>query len=210
MRLRTRLNIVVAGLSVTFILVLFGAEVQSTRISIREEIAGSNRVASLFLGHITTLYSDQGGPDLARQFLEQLGRVRANDVSLRSATGEELYRSPPPTYKAGRAAPEWFVQLLAPPPERHTFVLRDGAVLTVEAHSSRAVLDAWDDISWLFGVAVIMLVIANGLAFWLVGRALQPFPIIAAALQSIERGNLAFRLPQFSGFEARTIGAAFN
>ena len=73
MRLRTRLNIVVAGLSVTFMLVLFGAEVQSTRNSVREEIAGANRVASLFLDHITTLYSNQGGQDLARRFLEQLG-----------------------------------------------------------------------------------------------------------------------------------------
>src|SRR5882724_6746406 len=150
MLLRTRLNLVVAGLSATFVIVLITAEVLSTRQSIEAEITGANRVASLLLGHITTIYADQGGPDQARHFLEQLGRVRANDVYIRTASGAELYRSPPPTYKAGRNAPAWFARLLAPPPAQHSFLLGEGVVLTVQAHSSRAVLDAWDDIIWLF------------------------------------------------------------
>jgi two-component system sensor histidine kinase UhpB len=82
--------------------------------------------------------------------------------------------------------------------------------LIVEAHSSRAVLDAWDEITRLLTVATIMLIIVNGLAFRLVGRALAPFPIIADGLQRIQRGDLAFRLPQLPGFEAHAIGGAFN
>ena len=37
MRLRTRLNLVVAGLSASFVVVLLAAEIQSTRSSVREE-----------------------------------------------------------------------------------------------------------------------------------------------------------------------------
>jgi two-component system sensor histidine kinase UhpB len=55
-----------------------------------------------------------------------------------------------------------------------------------------------------------MLVIVNGLAFWLVNLALAPFPVIAAGLARIEEGDLAFRLPELAGFEAHSIGAAFN
>jgi len=55
-----------------------------------------------------------------------------------------------------------------------------------------------------------MLVLVNGLVFWLVKLALAPFPVITAGLQRLERGDLAFRLPQLAGFEARSIGAAFN
>jgi two-component system, NarL family, sensor histidine kinase UhpB len=50
----------------------------------------------------------------------------------------------------------------------------------------------------------------SGLAFWLVGRALAPFPVIVNGLERLQRGELAFRLPPLSGSEAHAIGTAFN
>lgn len=210
MKLRTRLNLVVAGLTATFVTVLLVAQVWTTRASVREEIAAANRVASQLLRPLASIYSSEGGPRLLLPFLDQLGRVRANDIKLRSATGAVLYRSPPPSYKAGRDAPAWFTKLLAPEPVSHSFPMPGGVELVVTANSSRAVLDAWDDVTRLFAVATIMLIIVNGLAFWLVGRALEPFPIITGGLERIHRGDLAYRLPALAGFEAGTIGAAFN
>ena len=210
MRLRTRLNLVVAGLSAAFVIVLIAAEVESGRTSVREEIEAANRVASQLLGRLAEVYSRVGGPDLVLQFLQQLGRVRANEVSLRTSTGQLLYRSPPATYKAGREAPAWFVRILAPQQTTYTFPLRGGVLLTVQAQPSRAVLDAWDDITRLSAIAAAMFVIANGLAFWSVKRALEPFPVIAKGLERIQQGDLAFRLPPLAGNEAQTIGAAFN
>src|SRR5580658_9870426 len=143
MRLRTRLNLVVAALSAAFVVVLIAAEVESTRTSVREEIEAANRVASQLLGRLAAVYSQVGGPDLVLNFLQQLGRVRANEVSLQSATGEILYRSPAATYKSGREAPAWFTHLLAPDPVTYSFALRGGVLLVVQAQPSRAVLDAW-------------------------------------------------------------------
>jgi two-component system, NarL family, sensor histidine kinase UhpB len=210
MRLRTRLNLVVAGLSAAFVIVLIAAELQSTRNSVREEIEAANRVASQLLGRLAAVYSQVGGPDLVLQFLQQLGRVRANEVSLQSATGEILYRSPPATYKAGREAPVWFARLLGPQPAKYTFPLRGGVLLVVEAQPSRAVLDAWDDVTRLAAIAAAMFIIVNAFAFWLVKRALEPFPVIADGLERIQQGDLAFRLPNLAGNEAHAIGAAFN
>ncbi len=121
-----------------------------------------------------------------------------------------LYRSPAATYKEGRNAPAWFTRLLAPEAPRNTFVLNGGVLLVVQAEPSRAVLDAWDAVKRLSAIAALMLVIVNGLAFWLMARALKPFPIIAGGLERLQQGDLAFRLPPLSGFEARAIGAAFN
>ncbi len=210
MRLRTRLNLVVAALSAAFLIVLIADELQSTRSSVREEIEAANRVASQLLGRLAGVYSRVGGPDLVLQFLQQLGRVRANEVTLQSATGQILYQSPPATYKAGREAPVWFAHLLAPQPARYIYPLRGGVLLIVQAQPSRAVLDGWDDISRLFAIAVVMFLIVNGLAFWLVKRVLEPFPVIAAGLERIEQGDLAYRLPELPGNEAHAIGAAFN
>jgi two-component system sensor histidine kinase UhpB len=210
MKLRTRLNLVVAGLTAAFVIVLISAEIQATRSSIREEIEAANRVASQLLGRLALIYSSEGGPQLVLPFLQQLGHVRANDLLLRSMDGHLLFRSPPPTYKAGREAPAWFVRLMSPAPAKYTFTLPGGVELTVAANSSRAVLDAWDDLTHLLSLAAAMLVIFNALAFWSVERALVPFPVITDGLQRVQQGDLAFRLPPLRGFEACAIGAAFN
>jgi two-component system sensor histidine kinase UhpB len=210
MKLRTRLNLVVAGLTAAFVIVLISAEIQATRSSIREEIEAANRVAAQLLGRLAFIYSSEGGPQLVLPFLQQLGHVRANELVLRSMNGRVLYRSPPPTYKAGREVPAWFAQIMSPAPAKYTFTLPGGVELTVEANASRAVLDAWDGLTRLFILAAAMLVIFNALAFWSVDRALAPFPVITNGLERVQQGDLAFRLPVLKGFEARAIGAAFN
>jgi len=210
MKLRTRLNLVVAGLTATFVAVLIAAEIQSTRVSVREEIEAANRVASQLLGRLAAIYSREGGSELVLDFLQQLGRVRANDIVLRSPSGQVLYESPPATYKAGRTAPEWFSKMLAPNVARHTFPLPGGTQLVVQAEVSRAVIDAWDDLMRLLALSAVMLVVVNGLAFWLVGRTLAPFPVIVQGLERLESGELSYRLPPLAGHEASVIGAAFN
>ena len=82
--------------------------------------------------------------------------------------------------------------------------------LVIDANASRAILDAWDDFQNLFLVGAAMLVLVNGLAFWLVKLALAPFPVIAAGLRRLEQGDLAFRLPQLAGFEARMHRRGFQ
>ena len=210
MKLRTRLNIVVAGLTGVFVIVLIAAQIQNTRASVHEEIVAANRVAAQLLGRLAGIYSREGGPQLLLQFLDQLGRVRSNEIVLRTAAGEELYRSPPSTWKAGREAPAWFTRLLTPQAARTIFPLPGGVQLIVEAQSSRAILDAWDEVIRLLAVAAIMLAVVNGFAFWLVGRALAPFPVIVDGLERIQRGDLAFRLSELPGPEARAMSVAFN
>jgi len=210
MKLRTRLNLVVAGLTAMFVIVLTMAEIEDSRSSISEEIEAASRVGAQLLDRLASIYSRAGGPQTVLQFLQQLGHVRANDVMLRSSTGEVLYRSPGATYKAGREAPEWFTRLMSPRIPKSTFLLPGGVQLVVEPNPSRAILDAWDKLRWLFLIGALMLVLVNGLAFYLVALALAPFPVIAAGLQRIEQGDLTFRLPELAGSEAGAIGAAFN
>jgi two-component system, NarL family, sensor histidine kinase UhpB len=83
-------------------------------------------------------------------------------------------------------------------------------LLVVQAQPSRAVLDAWDDVTRLSAIAAAMFVIVNALAFWSVKRALEPFPVIADGLERIQQGDLGFRLPRLAGTEAHAIGTAFN
>jgi two-component system sensor histidine kinase UhpB len=210
MTLRTRLNLVIAALSAAFVIVLIAAEVQGTRESVREEVEAAHRVAAHLLGRLAAVYSRIGGPDLVLHFLDQLGRVRANEVSLVSTSGEVLYRSPPATYKAGREAPAWFAHLFTPESARDIFELPGDVRLVIESQPSRSVLDAWDELVRLSVVGVVMLIVVNGAAFWLVARVLEPIPVIADGLERVQRGDLGFRLPPLAGTEAAAIGNAFN
>ncbi len=210
MKLRTRLNLVLTGLTAVFIVVWTVDEIRATRSSIREEIEAANRVAAQMLGSLAQNYAEGGGTPAVQFLLTQLGHVRSNDITLRGANGTVLYRSPAAAYKAGREAPQWFSRLLAPHPARQLFALPDGAQLAIDAQPSRAILDAWDELTRLMAIALMLLVAVSALAFWLVERALAPFPVIVQGLQRLQHGDLTYRLPPLPGAEARAIGGAFN
>ncbi len=210
MKLRTRLNLVVTGLTAVFLLALVAEGIRATRSSIREEIEAANRVAAQLLGGLALSYADSGGTPAVKFLLERLGHVRANDISLRGADGALLYRSPPPAYKAGREAPQWFARLLTPHPPRQLFALPDGAQLAIDPDPSRAILDAWDELTHLALFALVLLALVSALAFGLVERALAPFGVIVQGLNRLQQGELSHRLPELQGAEAHTIGAAFN
>src|SRR5580658_814300 len=210
MKLRTRLNLVLTSVTAVCLAVLVADQIRDARSSVREEIEAANRVAGHVLGSLVVTYSASGGTQAVEEALQRLGHVRANDITLRSSTGALLYHSPAPAYKAGREAPDWFTHLLAPAPEQQDFTLGDGARVVIQGQASRAILDAWDDVTRLVFIAMAMLAVLAGLAFWLVERALAPFPVIVQGLERLQRGELAFRLPTLPGAEAHAIGAAFN
>ena len=203
MSLRARINLIVALLTLLFVAAVLLLELRAARDSVREETVAANRVAAQLLNSTVLRYAAQGTP-LMLTFLHSLGRVRANDIVLLDDAGQRLYASPPSPYKAGRDAPQW----VSPPPVVHSISFPGGR-LEVHANASRAVLDAWDDVRMLALAALALLLLANGLVFWLVGRALRPLARITAALREVGTGRMDIALPPLPGGEAQTIGTAF-
>ena len=174
MKLRTRLHLVVTGLTIVWVIVLVTSEVQVTRARAQEEIEAANQVATQLLGRLVNIYWRAGGTRIVTDFLTQLGHVRSNDIMLTYPGGPVVYHSPPATYKAGRYAPAWFAHLLVRRIPRYTFRLPSGLELIVQAEPSRGILDGWDAIARLLLIAAVMLLFVNGLAFWIVERAVAP------------------------------------
>ncbi|HET9107605.1 MAG TPA: ATP-binding protein [Steroidobacteraceae bacterium] len=177
MKLRTRLHLVVTGLTIVWAIVLVASEAQLTRARIREDVEASNQVTIQLLGRLVGIYWRAGGTQSLIGFLTQLGHVRSNDIALAYRGGPVLYHSPPATYKAGHYAPAWFAHFVAPKVPRYVFPLPSGLELIVRAAPSRGVLDGWDAVRRLFAVAAVMLLIVNGLALWIVERAVAPLVI---------------------------------
>jgi two-component system, NarL family, sensor histidine kinase UhpB len=206
--LRLRIQLLLATLMSLFVLALLALQIDGTRRSVQEEIVAGNRVAGQLLERVSWVYR-RGGSETLLDFLVALGRVRANEITLVDAAGRELYRSPPSTYKAGRAAPDWYARLVMPPVQRQVIRLPSGE-LAVEADPSRAILDGWDELLRLGGLAAAALLLLNLVVFWFVGRTLRPFSTILRGLARLEGGDYAARLPALPGKEAASIGLAVN
>lgn len=209
MKLRTHVNLIVASLSAALVVLAAWLQFDGTRRSVSEEIAGANIVATQLLARMI-VGLDRGDDQLVLAFLQQLGRVRAHEITMRTADRRVIYESPPSPYKAGREAPAWFASLILPSTPVHVFPLATGSEVRVEANASRAVLDGWDNLKELMIVGGIAFAVLNAAVFWLVSRAVAPWPVIVDGLSRIERGDLKYRLPALKGHEAHMMGATFN
>ena len=208
MSLRLKIHLIVGVLTLLFVVAVLGLQLRSMREAVNEEVVAANRVAAQLLNRTVWRYAAQGTPALLG-FLQGVGRVRSNDITLLDAQGKVLYNSPLSPYKAGREAPAWFAALVSPKLPQQAIEFPDGKLI-VESNASRAVLDAWDEAVVLVLSAFAMLVLLNVLVYWLVGRTVRPFRQIVGALNQLEGGRFDVALPPLAGSEAATIGAAFN
>lgn len=208
MTLRLKIHLIVAALTLAFVGTVFGLQFRSAKASVHEEVVAANRVAEQLLRRTVWRYAAQGVPAM-QAFLASLGRVRSSEIMLYDEAGDELYHSPPSAYKPGRAAPDWFADLITPDSPDQSIEFPGGR-LVVRSDASRAAIDAWDEFIGLAVGSLALLLLANALVFALVGHAVRPFGRIVDALRTLESGRFDVQLPPLPGREAATIGAAFN
>jgi len=208
MSLRLQVNLIITTMLALFASVLIGLQIDNTRRSVHEEIVGANVVASQLLSRMQWIYGS-GGLEGMAGFLTQVGRIRANDVELRDDEDTVVYKSPLPTYKAGRAAPEWFSALVAPPLEPKVIRLPNGRIV-LQADASRAVLDGWDDLQPTLWIVLAGFLLGNALIYALMGRALRPLNQLVLGLRHMAEGQYDTRLVGLTSHEGRQISQAFN
>ena len=208
MSLRLQINLIIGVLLATFASLLIAFQLEDTRRSVDDEMEGANMVATQLLSRLQAANRQTSLADM-KEFLAKVGRVRANEIELLDDNGYVTYHSPPPVYKAGRDAPDWYSHIVSPSVKTREITLDKGHLL-VRADPSRAVLDGWDDfvpllVTILFGMVIGMLLVS-----WLVGRALQPIQQVVHGLHDIGSGEYDTRLPNMRGQEAQMMGTAFN
>ncbi len=208
MSLRLKANLFFAVLITIFVSIMMAREINNTRRSVWEEIEAANRVAAQVLGQVAVIYRHSNDKHVV-SFLEQLGRVRANEIEYRDQQQNLIYQSPPSPYKKDRFAPQFYADLIMPKVTPKKIVLDDG-VITITPDPSRAILDGWDELSELLISGLFALFVTNVIGFFFIGRWLKPFETIREAIQALEKGNHDIRLENLHGKEASSIGHAFN
>lgn len=211
--LRVRINLVITLVIVAFTIATGNLLIEETRRSIREEMEAGTRVTAQLLETVIA-NTRPGVQDISHNqillsFLQHVGRVRANEIRLYDGNDNLLYTSPPPIYKRGRFAPQWFTDLVKPRLNDFRLNLLNGSVV-ITPDPSRAVLDAWDDLKQFFWLMLGFFVLVNVVVFWLLGRSLQPVGKILGGLSLMEKGRFETRLPLFGSPEFDSIGHVYN
>ncbi len=174
MSLRLRLNLMVAALNLGFLAALTWLMVDNHRSSIQEEVEAAHRVTVQMLGTAAQTSRVFGAaPAVMVDYLQSLGRVRANDIRLYSDDGVLRYNSPPTSYKAGRRAPDWFEARMRPRLEG-TVIALPGARIEIVPDDSRAVLDAWDSMTGIFLLGLGFVAVLHMALLLFLRRLLRP------------------------------------
>lgn len=182
MSLRWRLNLLVAALNLGFLAALTWLLIDHNRKSIQEEIEAAHRVTVQMLGSAAQTSPVFGpAPVVMVGFLQNLGRVRANEIRLYSEDGVLRYNSPPSSYKAGRHAPEWFEAMMRSNVEA-TVIGLPGARIEIVPDASRAVLDAWDSMTAIFLLGLAFVAVLHTALFLFLRRLLRPTEVDARRL----------------------------
>lgn len=213
MSVRFRINLVITLVIVAFTVATGNLLVEETRRSIREEMEAGTRITAQLLetviGNTRPSLQDSTHHQVLLSFLQRVGRVRANEIRLYDDKEQLLYTSPPPVYKQGRWAPQWFTDLVKPKLSDYRLNLANGSVV-ITPDPSRSVLDAWDDLKQFFWLMIAFFVLVNLIVFWLLGRSLRPVGKILGGMSSMEKGRFESRLPLFGSPEFDSIGQVFN
>jgi two-component system sensor histidine kinase UhpB len=160
-----------------------------------------------------SLDSDARHPDLggaAARFPEPMClRYRALDAS-----DSDWGCSPSPV---SSGAPQWVARLLVALGPGHVSLQRQIMVygipvgtLRVESDDASLLQHQWRSVRDLLGLAAVMLLTLDMLAFWVVGHALRPTARIVAAVEQLGGGVNDVRLPTMRPREFTLIASGIN
>ncbi len=215
MSLKLRLNLVITIVLAVIFLASSIFLVHEARRDVQAEIESTANLALHFLdAELQRAKLSGNGPP---QFnLAALGEVRHLSIALFDNEGRILESNHPHDMPAV-AAPRWFANLVGAlghdtAPIQRTVSVQDRVVgrLIVKPDPSFEVDEVWHDATGLMQLAAAIFLVTNVLISWLVSRALAPVDRILGALNEIERGHLAARMPPLTLPELERISAAFN
>ncbi len=209
--LHGRIVVVLTALLAVVLVILAMWWAREARNAIHEEVQAATRVAEQWLVVLIpeTLRDTAQGQDRLMTHLQAVGRLRANRLEVLGPGGDLLHVSPEPTWKAGRDAPHWFARWISPVVPERRFAAGEWEIV-LRPDTSRAVLDAWDDVTAGLGWAGAVLLLVWVASRAALNRALAPLGQIEAALSRGADGKFDTRLPAFHVQELDHLAESYN
>ncbi|MET0009156.1 MAG: ATP-binding protein [Candidatus Thiodiazotropha sp. 6PLUC4] len=217
MTLTSRLLILV--LTIVLAMFVFGAyfALGVARTNITNEVETSARITMQLL--TAALISSHAEDQVKAQqilitHLQRLDDTRHLHIALTRGDGTVIYPFSERQELAPKVVPEWFVNLVKPPPAEY-----HKRIASPQFGSSEIVIlaDPSDEIRevWLEARSIVMLITTFTLIYlvlmaFTIRRALKPVNQISTGLGIIQSGNYEARLPKFNLPELNRLSQQFN
>ena len=176
MSLRLRLNLLITALLLLFMIAVASMLLRGNKASIQEGVEAAARVTVQLLDTVvvSSIQNPEWGytHDVMRRFLQHLGHVRGNEITLYDIRGNLIYKSPPSKYRVQENPPQWFSEMLAPTEKSVTRVIRYGK-LVIDPNPSGAIREAWGKMSNLLFIGISYFIVLNAIVYWMLGGGPQ-------------------------------------
>lgn len=225
LNLKLRLNLITTGLLLLLMLAGIALSFNNARMNTLAEIASAEKstLALFDSGLIGALPNNADAANankinLGAFKLQQLSHMRHLKIELldnnnRLLDSNQLASSD----KLSHPAPAWFVRMLnntmpqwQPKIRGLSFNSQPIAKLVITPDPSYEYAEVWKQMTDLLVLLALFFVCVNLMIAWAIAQALKPTSSILAALDNIEKGDLAVRLPSFKLPELTRIGQKFN
>ena len=220
MTLKLRLNLIITALLLVVMFAGAFLSFNNARQNAHAEIASAEKLV-LYLFDTAILEN----PNLSQKklvnnsfHLQQLKHMRHLKIELFDSTGKVIDSNQTQDGNTFQnEAPAWFESLLSrltPKWEPSVRKLEYQGItigeLVITPDPTYEYAEKWKQITDLLTLVLVFFVLVNLMVIWAVSQALKPTTKILDALNELENGNLAARLPTFKLPELARIGQKFN
>ena len=214
--LRAQLLIVFILIDLIAAFVAGGVMIMRARTSTRVEIAASMNLAEALVAETIRVTQQQSPANALSEARSLRGPfMRHVRIAVRNAADLPLMTGPAPVNAdADRAAPAWFMSLIAPPVERRELPIiaggqRVGSIL-ITGEASDEVAEVWENTLALGAAGLVVNIAVILLLYALFGRVLKPLTGFAHGLRDLEQRNYRVRLVRPGAPELGAIADRFN
>ena len=217
MPLRLRLSLLITLLTVTFLLAGIFLVVNAARHDVRAELqSATGLTAELLQASIEAMGEKLNRSEVRDTMisgLTQLDGHRHIELTAWQGNDREAARDAMPAARAA-GAPAWFTRLVTPETQvfyrEIAFGRPDLGGVIIRAEPADEITEAWGSTRTLLVLLTTFAVAANGLMYWLLGRALRPLDHLLKGLDGLQRGRLDSRLPRSRISEFDRVSRHFN
>lgn len=220
MTLKLRLNLIITALLLVVMFAGAYLSLNNARQNAHAEVVSAEKLVLYLFDTAILNDPNLGQRKLANNsfHLQQLKHMRHLKIELIDSTGKVIDSNQTQDGNAFQnEAPAWFERLLnqvTPKWEPSVRKLEYQGIilgeLVITPDPTYEYAEKWKQITELLTLVLVFFVLVNLMVIWAVSQALKPTAKILDALNELENGNLAARLPAFKLPELSRIGEKFN
>jgi two-component system, NarL family, sensor histidine kinase UhpB len=174
--LKTRLLLIQTGIWLSGIAVAGALILKQARAAVRAESASNLQLVQQLLGPVVADRSATLSQEMLEDVAEAVSRVRHMQVVTDpNRVGRQTERPIPVS-----GVPDWFVQLVAPPPEALPRIVLFGHAqtqnLVIETDPADEIREAWEEVHTFLWIAGGVFLLVCSLVYVALWRGLQPPP----------------------------------